>query len=130
MALIDVRGLNLYYGSFQALFNVRMSIQARQITAIIGSSGCGKSTLLRCINRMNDLIEDVRITGSITVDGEEIFRPRINLVLVAQESGHGVPTAESVSPERYLRISRSAPGCITWRRARSLPALWKRACGQ
>jgi len=71
-AKIEVKKLNLWYGDFQALINVNMSVRERSITALIGSSGCGKSTLLRCLNRMNDLIEDVRIEGSIRLDGREI----------------------------------------------------------
>ncbi len=58
---IRVEGLNLWYGDFQALLDVNMSVREKAITALIGSSGCGKSTLLRCLNRMNDLIDDVRI---------------------------------------------------------------------
>ena len=70
---ISVRGLNLYYGSFHALKNISMDICQKEITALIGPSGCGKSTFLRTLNRMNDLAENVRISGSIKLDGCEIL---------------------------------------------------------
>jgi phosphate transport system ATP-binding protein len=69
---IVVEKLNLWYGDFQALTDVSMAVREKAITALIGPSGCGKSTLLRCLNRMNDLIEDVRIEGAIRIDGEDI----------------------------------------------------------
>ncbi len=72
---IEVRGLNLYYGAAQALKNITLDIPAQKITAFIGPSGCGKSTLLRCFNRMNDLIESVRIEGSILLNGDDIHDP-------------------------------------------------------
>ncbi len=71
---ITVEKLNLWYGDFQALLDVNLEIREKAITALIGSSGCGKSTLLRCLDRMNDRIEDVRIEGSVRIDGEDIYR--------------------------------------------------------
>ena len=73
MPKIITNNLNLWYGSFQALINVNMAVQEKRITAIIGPSGCGKSTLLRVFNRMNDLIEAVRITGKVTIDNQDIL---------------------------------------------------------
>ena len=73
-AKIEVERLNLWYGDFQGLRDVTMSVREKAITALIGSSGCGKSTLLRCLNRMNDLIEDVRIEGAVRIDGQDIYR--------------------------------------------------------
>jgi len=70
---ISVRGLNLYYGSFQALKNISMDIRRGEITALIGPSGCGKSTFLKTLNRMCDLADNVRVTGSIRLDGCEIL---------------------------------------------------------
>ena len=81
MDKIRVENLDLFYGSFQALKKVSLSIQTNGITAFIGPSGCGKSTLLKTLNRMNDLIEDVRISGKITLDGEDIYgRMDVNLL--------------------------------------------------
>ena len=73
MEKLQVNDLNLFYGNFQALKGVSMSISDRKITALIGPSGCGKSTLLKTLNRMNDLIEGVKITGSVRLDGEDIY---------------------------------------------------------
>jgi len=73
MTCFDIKNLNLYYGSFQALKNIGMEIEAGKITALIGPSGCGKSTLLKTLNRMNDIIEGCRITGEIKLFGEDIY---------------------------------------------------------
>jgi phosphate transport system ATP-binding protein len=73
MNCFEIRDLNLYYGSFQALKNISMDIEAKKITAFIGPSGCGKSTLLKTLNRMNDLIEDCKITGKVMLDGEDVY---------------------------------------------------------
>ena len=70
---IEIRNLDLFYGKFQALKSVDMVIQDRKITALIGPSGCGKSTLLRVLNRMNDSISGVKITGDVHLDGEDIY---------------------------------------------------------
>ena len=73
MDKITIENLDLFYGSFQALKSINMNIAENEITAFIGPSGCGKSTLLKSLNRMNDLVEGCRITGSVKLDGEEIF---------------------------------------------------------
>ena len=70
---ILVNDLNLFYGEKQALFNVSLAIKENEVTALIGPSGCGKSTFLRTLNRMNDLIDGVRVNGNITIDGEDIY---------------------------------------------------------
>lgn len=73
MDKFTIEKLDLYYGDFQALKNVNLAIPTGEITAFIGPSGCGKSTLLKTLNRMNDLVEDCRITGSVRLDGEDIY---------------------------------------------------------
>ena len=73
MSKIDMEQLNLHYGAFHALKDVNLSIEEGRITAFIGPSGCGKSTLLKTLNRMNDLIPDCRVTGKVTLDGEDIY---------------------------------------------------------
>ncbi|RPI62300.1 MAG: phosphate ABC transporter ATP-binding protein [Planctomycetaceae bacterium] len=79
--------LNLHYGDFQALRNVNISILPQRITAIIGPSGCGKSTLLRCFNRMNELMRNVKITGEINLDGQDIYRAGCNLTQLRKRVG-------------------------------------------
>ena len=74
MGKIDVKNLDLYYGSFQALKNINLNLPENEISAFIGPSGCGKSTLLKSLNRMNDLVEGCKITGEITLDGENIYQ--------------------------------------------------------
>jgi phosphate transport system ATP-binding protein len=76
---IEISNLDLYYGKFQALKSVNMSVQRNMITALIGPSGCGKSTLLRCLNRMNDLINGVRITGKVLLDKTEIYNSSLEV---------------------------------------------------
>ena len=73
MGKINVENKDLYYGQFHALKNINLDIPEKKITAFIGPSGCGKSTLLKSLNRMNDLVEGCRITGSILLDGEDIY---------------------------------------------------------
>jgi phosphate transport system ATP-binding protein len=86
-AMITISDLSLFYGAKQALHGISMEIPARQVTAFIGPSGCGKSTLLRCINRMNDLIDGVRTTGAITLDGINVFDPRVDVIELRKKVG-------------------------------------------
>ncbi|WP_250454842.1 phosphate ABC transporter ATP-binding protein PstB [Clostridium tertium] len=76
MPKIKVRNLNLYYGDNQALKNINIDLEENKVTAFIGPSGCGKSTFLRTLNRMNDLIDNVKIDGEILVDGEDIYKSK------------------------------------------------------
>jgi phosphate transport system ATP-binding protein len=85
--LITLRHLNLYYGDFHALKDVNGAFQRRTITALIGPSGCGKSTLLRTLNRMNDLIDGVRIAGEVSIDGQDIFGPDVDLTQLRKKVG-------------------------------------------
>lgn len=71
---LSVKDLDLYYGEKQALSKINMDIKANKVTALIGPSGCGKSTFLRTLNRMNDLIDNVKIDGIVKVDGEDIYK--------------------------------------------------------
>ena len=73
MDKLTISNMALYYGAFKALTGINLNIQSNEITAFIGPSGCGKSTLLKSLNRMNDLVEGCRITGSILLDGEDIY---------------------------------------------------------
>ena len=84
---ISVKDLNLYYGSNHALKNVNMEIKSNAVTAFIGPSGCGKSTFLKCINRMNDLVENVKIEGTVLLDGEDIYDKRVDTTLLRKKVG-------------------------------------------
>lgn len=84
---IIIRDLNLHYGTNHALKNVNMEISDRSITALIGPSGCGKSTFLKCINRMNDLVENVKIEGQVFLDGEDVYDERADTTLLRKKVG-------------------------------------------
>jgi phosphate transport system ATP-binding protein len=84
---IAARTVNVFYGEKQALKDVTIDIYRRQVTAFIGPSGCGKSTFLRCFNRMNDIIEGCRVTGRITLDGGDIYDPRLDVVQLRARVG-------------------------------------------
>ena len=79
---MSVRDLNLYYGENHALKNVNMEIKENAITAFIGPSGCGKSTFLKTLNRMNDLVDNVSITGEVKLDGEDIYEKGIDTTIL------------------------------------------------
>lgn len=84
---ISVERLNLHYGTNHVLKDVSMEIRSHTVTAFIGPSGCGKSTFLKCINRMNDLAENVRIEGRILLDGEDIYDRRVDTTLLRKKVG-------------------------------------------
>jgi len=84
---IDVTDLSLFYGEKKALSSVSMQIQANKVTALIGPSGCGKSTFLRCINRMNDLIPGVKISGRMLVEGIDIYDKEVDVVNIRKKIG-------------------------------------------
>ena len=86
-AAIVIRDANLFYGKSQALFDISMDIEAKHATAFIGPSGCGKSTLLRCLNRMNDLIDNVQITGTFNVHGQDLYAPSTDVIEVRRKIG-------------------------------------------
>ena len=85
--IITVQELCLWYGSHQALRNINMGIPEKSITALIGPSGCGKSTLLKTLNRMNDLVRDVKITGSVGYNGQDIYDPSTDVSELRRQIG-------------------------------------------
>ncbi|MCX6568957.1 MAG: phosphate ABC transporter ATP-binding protein PstB [Candidatus Aminicenantes bacterium] len=87
MAIIEVRHLDFFYGKFQALKDISLDIEKNRITALIGPSGCGKTTFLRSLNRMTDLIADVRVTGTVLIDGEDIYKPGTDLLRLRKKVG-------------------------------------------
>ena len=86
-AIIDVKDLNLWYGSHQALHHVNMEIPANEITALIGPSGCGKSTFLKTLDRMNDLVEGIKITGEVSYRGQDIYAPGVDVTWLRKQIG-------------------------------------------
>jgi phosphate transport system ATP-binding protein len=84
---VSARDVNVFYGDKRALFDVKLDVPERAVTALIGPSGCGKSTFLRCINRMNDTIPVARFTGQITIDGQDIYDPTLDVVQLRARVG-------------------------------------------
>jgi len=84
---VHVESMNFYYGAVQALFNINMDIAEKKVTALIGPSGCGKSTFLRTLNRMNDIIEGVKIEGKVEIDGKDIYGPLTDVVELRKKVG-------------------------------------------
>lgn len=82
-----VSDVDLWYGDFQALKKINLDIKSNEITAFIGPSGCGKSTMLKCLNRMNDLVEDCRIEGHMLLDGDDIYDPGYDVNLLRKRVG-------------------------------------------
>jgi len=85
--IISTESVSLFYSEFQALKNISIDVLPNTVTALIGPSGCGKSTYLRLFNRMNDLIDNVRITGKVTVDSEDIYQKDVNIVELRRKVG-------------------------------------------
>lgn len=86
-ARMEVNNLDVFYGEKQALFDVSMAIKKNRVTALIGPSGCGKSTFLRCLNRMNDMIENCQIKGDILLDGKSIYDKDVDIVVLRSKVG-------------------------------------------
>ena len=102
---ISVRDLDLYYGDFKALKNINMDIERGKITAFIGPSGCGKSTMLRCFNRMNDLIDDCKIDGLVTINGEDIYKKDVDIVQLRRNVGMVFQSPNPFSKSIYDNIT-------------------------
>jgi len=87
MLTIEAKNVDFYYGEYHALKNINLEVQKNDVVALIGPSGCGKSTFLRLLNRMNDLIDGTRMTGSILVEGKDIYAPNIHVDELRKEIG-------------------------------------------
>ncbi|MCC5960462.1 phosphate ABC transporter ATP-binding protein PstB [Roseinatronobacter sp. S2] len=131
---LDITDFNLWYGEAQALFDCNLEIQKGQVTALIGPSGCGKSTLLRCLNRMNDLVDGLRIQGKITVDGFDIYAKGVDVIALRKRMGMVFqkpnPFAMSIYdnityPLRVDGITKRSILDETVERALQQSALWK-----
>jgi phosphate transport system ATP-binding protein len=84
---VDISHLNLYYGSHHALHDISLKMPQKEVTAFIGPSGCGKSTLLRCLNRLNDLIDNCRVAGSVKIRDEEIYGKGVDVITLRKRTG-------------------------------------------
>lgn len=84
---IEAHDLGLHYGDFEALKQINLAFPEKQITALIGPSGCGKSSLLKCLNRMNDLVPGAKVTGSLTIDGLDMYDPKVDLTSLRKRIG-------------------------------------------
>lgn len=84
---IEAHDLGLHYGDFEALKQINLAFPEKQITALIGPSGCGKSSLLKCLNRMNDLVPGAQVTGSLTIDGLDMYDPKVDLTSLRKRIG-------------------------------------------
>ncbi|WEV41037.1 phosphate ABC transporter ATP-binding protein PstB [Lactobacillus sp. ESL0681] len=85
--IMEVKNVKLNYGSFEALHGINLAFPKQKLTALIGPSGCGKSTLLRCLNRMNDDIEGIKITGNVLLEDQDIYQSRLDLVVLRKKVG-------------------------------------------
>ena len=86
-SVLEVENFNLWYKSKQALFDISMPVPAGKVTALVGPSGCGKSTLLRSVNRLNDLVDGIRISGDITLNGDSIYDDRVDVIELRKRMG-------------------------------------------
>ena len=118
---VSLQNVNLYYGDFHALKNLNLEIPANQVTAFIGPSGCGKSTCIKSLNRMNDLIDGCKITGTIKIDGEDIYDPRTDVTLLRKRAGMVFQKANPFPMSVYDNIAygprvveRSLRGAALW----------------
>src|ERR671910_491012 len=104
-AKVVARGVNVHYGKKRALFDVDLDVPDRAVTALIGPSGCGKSTFLRCINRMNDTIPIARVTGRITIDGEDIYDRGLDVVQLRARVGMVFQKANPFAKSIYENVA-------------------------
>ena len=109
--ILEVKDMNLWYSNFHALKNINMEIPENQITAFIGPSGCGKSTFLKSLNRMNDLVDGVKITGSIIYDNQNILDANIDVNQV-ENIVDLATNLDSTYAENYLSIRKMAEATI------------------
>ena len=132
--VVEVNKLSLWYGLSQVLFDVTMDFPRKQVTSLIGPSGCGKSTMLRCMNRMNDLIDGVRTTGSILLEGQEITDPTLDVIELRRRVGmvfqRATPFPKSIfeNVAYGLRIAGISDRSILWENVETSlrrAALWE-----
>ena len=116
MNKFEVRGMDLYYGSFHALKNINIDIPEKEITAFIGPSGCGKSTFLKSLNRMNDLVEGCRISGDIRLDGVDIYKDKMDVNVLRKRVGLRIHLRQPLCPLPVLYRLRQAAQTVEHKR--------------
>ena len=87
MLTVEAKNVDFYYGDFHALKNINIEVEKNKVVALIGPSGCGKSTFLRLLNRMNDLIDGTKLTGSVKIEGKDIYAPGVHVDELRKEVG-------------------------------------------
>jgi len=102
---MEVQNVSFYYGQTKALSNVSLGLKNKQITALIGPSGCGKSTFLRLLNRMNELIPDTRLEGTVLLDGQDIYAPEVDVVELRQRVGMGFQRPNPFPQSIYANVA-------------------------
>ena len=125
---ISIQDLHLHYGDFEALKGITMEIPSHEITAFIGPSGCGKSTCIKTLNRMNDLIPNCRITGNVSIDGEDIYDPRTDVTLLRRRAGMVFQKPNPFPMSVYDNIAYG-PRVHGIKSKRSLTNWWNALCG-
>ncbi len=125
---ITTSDLNLFYGSKQALRSIELDIAERQVTAFIGPSGCGKSTYLRTLNRMNDLIAGVRITGKIQIDGVDIYQKGLDVVDLRKRVGMVFQKSNPFPKSIWENVAYGPKVLGTRNKARLNELIVKKAC--
>lgn len=124
---IQVEDLSLYYGEKKALNEISLQIPANKVTALIGPSGCGKSTFLRCINRMNDLIPGVKITGKMLVEGVDIYDKDVDVVTIRKKIGM-VFQNQILFRSLFMKMSRMVLKLMALKTRRSWTKLLRFPC--
>jgi len=115
--VMRLRGVSVYYQSRQALHDITLDFPRKQVTAVIGPSGCGKSTLLRCLNRMNDLIDGVRLVGEVLLDGEDIYGPDVDVIELRRRVGMVFQRAAPFPKSIYENVAYGLRICGVRRRS-------------
>jgi phosphate transport system ATP-binding protein len=124
--IIHIRDLSLWYGEKQALRDVTMGVSEHRITALIGPSGCGKSTLLRCLNRLNDLVDGIRTTGTIHIGGQDIHDPTMDVTSLRKRVGMVFQKSNPFPKTIYENVAYG-PRILGTNRRRELDAIVERS---
>ena len=126
--IIETKDLDLWYGDHQALHSINVEIPDHQVTALIGPSGCGKSTFLKTLNRMNDLVEGIRIEGLVSYNGTDIYGASTDVTWLRKQIGMVFQKANPF-PLASTTMWPTAPGPTVSGPRASWTASWRRPCG-